>query len=104
MLDAGTVDTYGIYPLHKEFSVFTIDKTNLSFLRKQPDIQIYNPPNARSGKKRVVDAPNSLGFSSTEWNVANVKHFQVYHFGGQSGDVLVDLDAPKIAKVYFWSN
>ncbi len=100
ILDAGMVNTFGIYPLHKAFAVFILPRSDLAAFLKEPGIKSYNPPNAKIGRERVSDAPASFGFSSEVWKAANVTQFRAYHINGQGGDILVDLDNPQFCKIY----
>lgn len=100
ILDAGMVNTFGIYPLHKAFAVFILPESDLAAFLKEPGIKSYNPPNAKIGKQSITDAPSSLGFTSEAWRPSDVTHFRVYHFNGQGGDILVDLTGTTTRKVY----
>ncbi|MGI4787251.1 MAG: hypothetical protein ACRYFS_00225 [Janthinobacterium lividum] len=100
ILDAGMVNTFGIYPLHKAFAVFILPRGDLGAFLKEPGIKSYNPPNAKLGKQSITDAPSSLGFSSKAWRPADVTQFRAYHFSGQAGNVLVDLTGTTNYKVY----
>lgn len=104
ILDAGIINTFGIYPLHESFAVFILQKSDLPYFLKQPGIKSYNPSNARSGKQYIVDAPRSLGFRSEAWKAADATQFRVYHFSGQAGNILVDHIAAHIYKVYLYTD
>lgn len=104
ILDAGTINTFGIYPIHEAFAVFILQKSDLVSFLKEPAIKSYNPPNAKIGKQFITDAPASLGFKSEAWKAADVTQFRAYHYVGQTGNILVDLTKAPSYKVYIYSN
>ncbi len=100
ILDAGTINTFGIYPLHKAFAVFILPKSGLASFLKEPGIKSYNPLDAKIGREHVAEAPDSLGFSSQAWRAAETTNFRAYHIDGAGGDILVDLDNSQFCKIY----
>ena len=104
VLDAGMINTFGVYPIHESFAVFILQKSDLASFLKESGIKSYDPPDARAGKQYIVDAPKSLGFSSKAWKAADVTQYRVYHFSGQAGNILVTLTAAQTYKVYFYTN